>query len=86
MYNTASELYNDFLGIFSDDYNELSDTKRNNMKHEYHPMKLFLKHIVIISGLKMKYLLIQQEKVIKKNRLIQQKLMKHLLIYHQYHR
>ena len=31
------------LGIYFDEYNELSDVKRNEMKHKYNPKKLFLK-------------------------------------------
>ena len=42
MYNTASELYNDLLGIYFDEYYELSDAKRNKMKYKYDPKKLFL--------------------------------------------
>ena len=87
MYNTASELYTDLLGIYFDENYELLDAKENKMKHKYDPKKLCLeKHILIISGLKMKNNLLQQEKVIKKNRLIQQNLIKNLLIYQQcYH-
>ena len=42
MYNTASELYSDLLGIYIDEYYELSDAKRNKMKDKYGPEKLFL--------------------------------------------
>ena len=42
MYNTASQLYNNLLGIYLDKYYELSDAKRNKMKHKYDPKKLFL--------------------------------------------
>ena len=31
MCDTASELNNDFLGIYFDEYHELSDAKRNKM-------------------------------------------------------
>ena len=42
MYDTASELYNDYLGIYFDDKNELSDAKRNKMKLKCDPDDLFL--------------------------------------------
>ena len=42
VYNTASELYSDLLGIYIDEYYELSDAKRNKMKDKYGPEKLFL--------------------------------------------
>ena len=85
VYNTASELYNDLLEIYFDEYYELSDAKRDKMKCKYDPKKLFLETYNYWSGLKIKNRLIQQEKVLKKNRLTQQKLMKNLLIYYQRH-
>ena len=42
MYITTSELYNGFFGIFLDKYYELSDAKRNKIKHKYNPKKIFL--------------------------------------------
>ena len=41
MYDTASELYNDFLGIYFDEYSELPDTKRNEMESKYDLNNLF---------------------------------------------
>ena len=41
MLNTASELYNDLLGIYFDEYYELSDAKK--IESKYDPDKLFLK-------------------------------------------
>ena len=35
MYDTASELYNDFLGTYFDEYSELPDAKRNEMDSKY---------------------------------------------------
>ena len=32
MYDPASELCDNFLGIYFDEYNELPDAKRNNME------------------------------------------------------
>ena len=43
VYNKASELYNDFLGICFGEYYELADDKRDKVKHKYYPKKLFLK-------------------------------------------
>ena len=42
VYDNASDLYNDFLGIYFNEYNEILDAKRNKMKHKYEPKKLFL--------------------------------------------
>ena len=81
MYKTASELYNDFLGIYFNEYNELSDAKRNKMKDKNKPSNLFLETYNIMTGVKMKNRLTQQDKVINKKRLI-----KTLMIYPQcYH-
>ena len=41
MYNTASELYNDLLGIYFGEYYELSGPKK--IESKYDPDKLFLK-------------------------------------------
>ena len=41
MYDTASELYNDFLGICFDEYNELPGGKRNKTEPKYDPNNLF---------------------------------------------
>ena len=61
---TASELYNDFLGICFDEYSELPDAKRNKMDPKY-KHEDFLKNVIVMAGL------IQEEKVIMKNCLIQ---------------
>ena len=41
MYDTASKLYNDFLGIYFDEYSELPDAKRNEMESKYDLNNLF---------------------------------------------
>ena len=61
---TASELYNDFLGIYFEKYGELPDVKRNKMDPKY-KHEDFLKNVIVMAGL------IQEEKVIMKNCLIQ---------------
>ena len=76
----ASELYNNSLGIYYDEYNELSDNERNKIVLNINLRNYFWKNLIMIAGLKMQNRLIQQEKVIKKNRL-----MKNLLIHHQCH-
>ena len=43
VYDTASELYNDFLGIYFDEYNKLPDATENKMEPKYDPDNLFLK-------------------------------------------
>ena len=42
MYIISSELYNSFLETCNDEYNELSDDKRNKMDPKYDPKNLFL--------------------------------------------
>ena len=42
VYDNASDLYNNFLAIYFNEYNEILDAKRNKMKHKYEPKKLFL--------------------------------------------
>ena len=42
VYETASELYNDFLEIYLDEQNDLSDGKRKNMDPKYNPTNLML--------------------------------------------
>ena len=42
MYDTASELYNDFLGIYYHKYYELSDDKRKNIESKYEAKELFV--------------------------------------------
>ena len=42
MYDKASDLYNDFLAIYFNECNELTDARRNKMEHKYDPAKLFL--------------------------------------------
>ena len=43
MYDTALELYSNFLETYHDEYNELSDDKRNKMNPKYDPKFYFLK-------------------------------------------
>ena len=42
MYDTAPDLYNNFLGICFDENNELPDAKGNKMEPRYDPDTLFL--------------------------------------------
>ena len=42
MYIISSELYNNFLEIYYDEYNELSDDKRNKMDPQCDPKNLFI--------------------------------------------
>ena len=42
MYDKVSDSYNDLLAIYFNEYNELSDPKRNKVKHKYNPPILFL--------------------------------------------
>ena len=42
MYDKASKLYNDFLGIYYHNYYELSDNKRKKIESKYDPKDLFL--------------------------------------------
>ena len=54
VYDVASELYNEMLETCFDEYNELSDAKRKNIKLNYDPVNYFLLiHIITITGLKM---------------------------------
>ena len=83
MYNIASELYNNFLEfskIYYDEYNELSDDKRNKMDPKDKPEELFLKEYNFDGWSDT-----TRKSKKKKNRLMQQKLMKHLMIYHKFH-
>ena len=43
VHDAASELYNEFLETYFDEYYNLSVVKRKKMNHEYEPEKLFLK-------------------------------------------
>ena len=62
MYDTISELYNDLLGTYFDEYNELSNHKRNKIDPKYKLEELFLKKIIIVCDQKMK-----RNQLIKKN-------------------
>ena len=42
VYGTVSDLYNNFLGIYFDEYNELPDAKRNKIEPKYDLNNLFL--------------------------------------------
>ena len=42
MYDAASELYNELLGTYFDEYYYLLDSKRKKMEHKYKPKNLFL--------------------------------------------
>ena len=43
MHDTASEVYNELLEIYSDEYNELADAKKRKLNDNYDPESLFLK-------------------------------------------
>ena len=62
MYDTISELYNDLLGTYFDEYNELSNHKRNKIDPKYKLKELFLTKIIIVCDQKMK-----RNQLIKKN-------------------
>ena len=42
MYDKASDLYYDLLATHFNEHNELSDAKRNTIKHKYDPKNIFL--------------------------------------------
>ena len=62
MYDTASELYIELQETYFDECNKLFDAKRKNIELKYDPVNLFLKDIIMNTGLKMNNWLIQQEK------------------------
>ena len=56
MYNTVSELYDDLLGIYFDEYNDLKVAKWKKINSEYDPIYLFpepYQHINTIKSPKM---------------------------------
>ena len=65
VYNNASELYRDYLEIYFDEYKVFSNGKKSRVINIILLIYL-LKHVIMISGFKVKNCLIQQEKVIKK--------------------
>ena len=65
MYNNASELYNEYLGIYYDQYMALPDTEKRKLGKKYHSKKLFLEGMIIVCGQKKR--LIKKECLIKKN-------------------
>ena len=52
MYDTASELYNDLLGIYFDEYYDLSDPERKKVSANINLKSFFLKHVIMNRGLK----------------------------------
>ena len=42
MYNNASELYNEYLETYFDEYNTLSDAQERELHDKYDPINLFL--------------------------------------------
>ena len=60
MYDKASDLYNDLLGSYSNEYNELSDAKREKKSSNMILLNDFLKQLIIMSGFKMKNQLIKK--------------------------
>ena len=68
MFDDTTEMYNEYLKTFSDQYMALSDTKKESSVISMMLLIYFLlMHILMITGLKIKNRLIRQEKVIKKN-------------------
>ena len=67
LYDNASEIYNEYLEIYFDEYKVLSDAKKESWVINMVLLIYFLKHIIMIPSLKMKNWLIQQEKLIKNN-------------------
>ena len=53
VYDNASELYNDYLKIQFDQYYELSDAKREKLSPNMILIIYFLRHIIMMSDLKM---------------------------------
>ena len=72
MYDTASELCNEFLEIYSYEYNTLSDANKSWVINMI-LLIYSLKDMLVISGLKIK------------DRMIQQKVVRNLLIHHLCH-
>ena len=52
LYDNALGLYNDFLEIYFDQYMALSDAKRKSWEINMILLIYFLKHIAMITGLK----------------------------------
>ena len=72
VYNNSSELYNEYLEIYFNQYMTLSDAEKRKVGDIYDPEELFLEGygIIIVCGQKM-----QNNRMIKKNQ----------LMYHQCH-
>ena len=49
MYDNASELYNEYLGIYFDQYMALPDAEKRKLGNKYDPKNLFLEWYVMIS-------------------------------------
>ena len=69
VYAKASDLYNDFIAIYFDEYNEL-DARRKKWSSDMILKSYLLKYIIMMCALKMKNQLIQQEQVITPNKLL----------------
>ena len=68
VFNNASELQNEYLEIYFDQYIALPDAKKESWVTNMILKNYFLlMNIIIITGLKIKNRLIRQEKVTKKN-------------------
>ena len=69
MYDNVSELYNEYLETYFDQYMSVSDNKKSNWVIINMILLIYflLIRVIMITGLKMKNRLIQKERVVKKN-------------------
>lgn len=69
VYDNTSGLNNEFIEIYFDEFVALLHADKRKLVNKYDPTNLFLKLIFMITGLKIKNQLAQQN-VVKKNLLI----------------
>ena len=69
VYDNVSELYNEYLETYFDQYMSVSDNKKSNWVIINMILLIYflLIRVIMITGLKMKNRLIQKERVVKKN-------------------
>ena len=60
VYDPASELYNELLGTYFDEYYYLSDAERKKWSVNINLKSYFLKHAIVMNDLKMKKQLIKK--------------------------
>ena len=65
VHDTASELYNELLKTYYDEYFYLSHAKSKKLDRKYKPKKYLLKDMIIMCGQKIK-----KNQLMKKNQLI----------------